>query len=83
MFVRSLASNVSTLQAFQQHDAQELNRILFSAMEDSLVATEGERLIQRLYHGTIVNQVCLNRQTRFIDHSLNCQVMRHVTLRDI
>ncbi|KAI0222462.1 Ubiquitin carboxyl-terminal hydrolase 40 [Lamellibrachia satsuma] len=44
-------------EAFQQHDAQELNRILFSAMEDSLVGTEGQRFIQHLYHGTIVNQI--------------------------
>lgn len=61
-------------EAFQQHDAQELNRILFSAMEDSLVGTDGQRLIQQLYHGTIVNQiVCeecgnvIEREEDFLD----------------
>lgn len=41
----------------EQHDVQELNRILFCAIEDSLVGTSGEKLIRNLYHGTIVNQV--------------------------
>lgn len=41
----------------QQHDVQELNRILFSAIEDSLVGTSGRHLINQLYHGTIVNQI--------------------------
>uniref|UniRef100_A0ABI8A657 USP domain-containing protein n=1 Tax=Felis catus TaxID=9685 RepID=A0ABI8A657_FELCA len=41
----------------RQHDVQELNRILFSALETSLVGTSGHDLINRLYHGTIVNQV--------------------------
>ncbi|KAK3105338.1 hypothetical protein FSP39_022933 [Pinctada imbricata] len=41
----------------QQHDVQELNRILFSAIEESLVGTSGSDLIQTLYHGKIVNQI--------------------------
>ncbi|XP_041478412.1 ubiquitin carboxyl-terminal hydrolase 40-like [Lytechinus variegatus] len=41
----------------QQHDVQELNRILFCAIEDSLVGTSGELLISRLYRGSIVNQI--------------------------
>ncbi|XP_071158638.1 ubiquitin carboxyl-terminal hydrolase 40-like [Mytilus edulis] len=41
----------------QQHDVQELNRILFSAVEASLVGTSGKDLINRLYHGTLVNQI--------------------------
>uniref|UniRef100_A0A8C9RC55 Ubiquitin specific peptidase 40 n=1 Tax=Scleropages formosus TaxID=113540 RepID=A0A8C9RC55_SCLFO len=40
-----------------QHDVQELNRILFSALESSLVGTTGSSLIHRLYHGTVVNQI--------------------------
>lgn len=36
---------------------QELNRILFSALEHSLVGTTGSAFIQRLYHGTIVNSI--------------------------
>ncbi|XP_077978745.1 ubiquitin carboxyl-terminal hydrolase 40-like [Glandiceps talaboti] len=41
----------------QQHDVQELNRILFSAVESSLVGTAGQDLISKLYHGAIVNQI--------------------------
>ncbi|XP_035689702.1 ubiquitin carboxyl-terminal hydrolase 40-like [Branchiostoma floridae] len=41
----------------QQHDVQELNRILFSAIESSLVGTSGQELIANLYHGTLVNQI--------------------------
>ncbi|XP_052226207.1 ubiquitin carboxyl-terminal hydrolase 40-like isoform X2 [Dreissena polymorpha] len=59
---------------FQQHDVQELNRILFSAIESSLVGTSGRDLIQKLYHGKIVNQIrcrtCGNvseRQEEFLD----------------
>ncbi|XP_047200785.1 ubiquitin carboxyl-terminal hydrolase 40 isoform X2 [Girardinichthys multiradiatus] len=44
-------------QGTNQHDVQELNRILFSALEHSLVGTSGSTLIQRLYHGTIVNSI--------------------------
>ena len=36
---------------------QELNRILFSAIESSLVGTPGEKLISKLYHGATVQQV--------------------------
>ncbi|KAM4542615.1 ubiquitin carboxyl-terminal hydrolase 40 isoform 2-T2 [Odontesthes bonariensis] len=57
-----------------QHDVQELNRILFSALEHSLVGTSGSTFIQRLYHGTIVNSIvckeCGNvsqRQEDFLD----------------
>lgn len=41
----------------RQHDVQELNRILFSALETSLVGTSGHDLINRLYHGIVVNQI--------------------------
>ncbi|KAI8492070.1 ubiquitin-like protein-specific protease [Branchiostoma belcheri] len=41
----------------QQHDVQELSRILFSAIESSLVGTSGQELIANLYHGTLVNQI--------------------------
>ncbi|XP_023807313.1 ubiquitin carboxyl-terminal hydrolase 40 isoform X2 [Oryzias latipes] len=57
-----------------QHDVQELNRILFSALENSLVGTSGSSFIHRLYHGTIVNSIvckeCGNvsqRQEDFLD----------------
>ncbi|XP_028924841.1 ubiquitin carboxyl-terminal hydrolase 40 isoform X1 [Ornithorhynchus anatinus] len=58
----------------RQHDVQELNRILFSALETSLVGTSGHDLINRLYHGTVVNQIvckeCKNlseKQEDFLD----------------
>ncbi|XP_065175482.1 ubiquitin carboxyl-terminal hydrolase 40-like [Sycon ciliatum] len=58
----------------QQHDVQELNRILFTALEDSLVGTAGSQLIKTLYHGEIVNQVhckacgsCSERHESFLD----------------
>ncbi|XP_022306322.2 ubiquitin carboxyl-terminal hydrolase 40-like [Crassostrea virginica] len=61
----------------QQHDVQELNRILFSAIEDSLVGTSGRFLIKQLYHGAIVNQIeCLvcgkisEREEDFLDLSI-------------
>ncbi|KAG5833160.1 hypothetical protein ANANG_G00272910 [Anguilla anguilla] len=57
-----------------QQDVQELNRILFSALESSLVGTSGSSLIHRLYHGNVVNQIvckeCGNtseRQEDFLD----------------
>ncbi|KAM5228686.1 ubiquitin carboxyl-terminal hydrolase 40 [Ctenodactylus gundi] len=58
----------------RQHDVQELNRILFSALETSLVGTSGHDLINHLYHGTIVNKIvckeCKNiseKQEDFLD----------------
>ncbi|KAL1021957.1 hypothetical protein UPYG_G00020390 [Umbra pygmaea] len=58
----------------RQHDVQELNRILFSALEHSLVDTSGSTFIHRLYHGTTVNSIickeCGNisqRQEDFLD----------------
>uniref|UniRef100_A0A670HX43 Ubiquitin carboxyl-terminal hydrolase n=1 Tax=Podarcis muralis TaxID=64176 RepID=A0A670HX43_PODMU len=58
----------------RQHDVQELNRILFSALETSLVGTSGHNLINQLYHGTVVNHIvckeCKNvseRQEDFLD----------------
>ncbi|NXC28891.1 UBP40 hydrolase, partial [Campylorhamphus procurvoides] len=58
----------------RQHDVQELNRILFSALESSLVGTSGHDLINRLYHGVVVNHIvckeCKNvseRQEDFLD----------------
>ncbi|XP_046717084.1 ubiquitin carboxyl-terminal hydrolase 40 isoform X2 [Silurus meridionalis] len=57
-----------------QQDVQELNRILFSALESSLVGTSGSTLIQRLYHGTLINNITCNychniseRQEDFLD----------------
>ncbi|NWY28115.1 UBP40 hydrolase, partial [Pheucticus melanocephalus] len=64
----------SSHEEMRQHDVQELNRILFSALETSLVGTSGHDLINRLYHGIVVNQIvckeCKNvseRQEDFLD----------------
>ncbi|XP_056676110.1 ubiquitin carboxyl-terminal hydrolase 40 isoform X1 [Monodelphis domestica] len=64
----------SNSEEMRQHDVQELNRILFSALESSLVGTSGHDLIQQLYHGTVVNHImcreCENvseRQEDFLD----------------
>ncbi|XP_006819610.1 ubiquitin carboxyl-terminal hydrolase 40-like [Saccoglossus kowalevskii] len=61
----------------QQHDVQELNRILFSAIDNSLVGTSGQHLISKLYHGSIVNQIICQqcgkiseRQEDFLDLTL-------------
>lgn len=58
-------------QGTNQHDVQELNRILFSALEHSLVGTSGSTFIQRLYHGTIANSIvckeCGNISQRQVD----------------
>ncbi|KAK6165349.1 hypothetical protein SNE40_022291 [Patella caerulea] len=91
LFVRLLLSNrhsVSTRELtesfgwsnneeLQQHDVQELNRILFSAISDSLAGTSGTNLIEQLYHGSIVNQIkcmecetCSEREEDFLDLTL-------------
>ncbi|NXM98953.1 UBP40 hydrolase, partial [Sylvia borin] len=64
----------SSHEEMRQHDVQELNRILFSALETSLVGTSGHDLINRLYHGIVVNHIvckeCKNvseRQEDFLD----------------
>ena len=55
-------------QELQQHDVQELNRILFSAIESSLLGTSGEQLISKLYHGSAVQQVSI--------HNIVCMVRK-------
>lgn len=51
----------SNNEELQQHDVQELNRILFNAIEQSLVNTSKSKLIQELYRGTCVNKIrCLS-----------------------
>eukprot|EP00742_Colponemidia_sp_Colp-10_P008382 GILJ01009078.1.p1 GENE.GILJ01009078.1~~GILJ01009078.1.p1 ORF type:complete len:1079 (-),score=209.65 GILJ01009078.1:147-3383(-) len=44
-------------QASEQHDVQELNRLLFDVLERALIGTSSDGLIQRLYRGSFVNQV--------------------------
>lgn len=40
-----------------QHDVDEMNRILFNAIEMSLTNTSGSKIISTLYHGNFVNQI--------------------------
>ncbi|XP_064614511.1 ubiquitin carboxyl-terminal hydrolase 40-like [Liolophura sinensis] len=69
----------------QQQDVQELNRILFSAIEDSLVGTMGQGFISRLYHGRTVNQIICQechriseREEDFLDLTLT--VTGHISV---
>lgn len=52
---------------------QELNRILFSALETSLVGTSGHDLINRLYHGTTVNQIVCKECKNVSEKQVNMQ----------
>ena len=52
-----------------QHDVQELNHILFAALEESLVGTAGANCLTDVYHGTLVNQI-------------DCDVCDHVSDRE-
>ncbi len=60
-----------------QHDVQELNRVLFTAIEKSLAGTAGQRIVSDLYRGMAVSliqcTVCGTTPTRdeeFYDLSL-------------
>lgn len=77
----------SNNEELQQHDVQELNRILFSAIDSSLVGTVGKDLISKLYHGStvseIVCQICgkiSEREEDFLD--LNVIVANYSNLQD-
>ncbi len=51
----------SNNEILQQHDVQELNRVLFTAIEESLANTIKSQLIQELYRGTLINKIkCLS-----------------------
>ena len=65
---------------------QELNRILFSAIENSLVNTSQSGLIQKLYNGTSINKIhCLNcsktnsREEEFLDIQITVQGSNSLT----
>ena len=60
---------------------QELNRILFSALETSLVGTSGHDLINRLYHGTIVNQIVCKECKNVSEKQVSMQ--EHLVISDI
>ena len=43
--------------AFEQHDIQELNRVLFDALEKSFKGTELSNIINELYQGTMFDRI--------------------------
>ncbi len=64
-------------EAYQQQDVQELNRILFDALERSLQQTSGNNLISRLYRGTLVNKViCLRCNSTTTSYLTICRCQR-------
>ncbi|OQR88131.1 hypothetical protein ACHHYP_07520 [Achlya hypogyna] len=76
---------------FQQHDVQELCRVLFDALEESFKGTPDEQMVNDLYQGTLKDYVqcvkCGNESSRldnFLDISLvirpfgSSQMMRSV-----
>ena len=63
--------------SFEQHDVQEFCRVLFDAIETSVVGTAQEKMISSLYEGTMVDyvrcQTCgheSQREDKFMDLSL-------------
>ena len=65
-----------------QHDAQELNRVLFSVIEEALQGTEHSDLVKSLYKGCFEYQMkCMGcghvsgRQEDFLDLSVNVKEM--------
>lgn len=53
-------------QTMDQHDVHELNRILFDALERSLVGTSQQKLINDLYKGELLNTVvCTQCKSNF------------------
>ena len=52
--------------AFEQHDIQELNRVLFEAMERSLKGTPSENFLTELYQGTLLDQIICQVYTLII-----------------
>lgn len=59
---------------------QELNRILFSALETSLVGTSGHDLINRLYHGTVVNQIVCKECKNISERQVNSYACSRIVL---
>ncbi|KAH3767449.1 peptidase C19 family protein [Pelomyxa schiedti] len=45
-------------EASQQQDVHELNRLLFEVIEESLVGTPQQNIIENLYKGTTTTQLC-------------------------
>jgi hypothetical protein len=64
-------------EVFQQHDVQELMRVLFDALEETFKGTQYENLIERLYGGKLLDYIkCKDvnyhseREDKYLDLSL-------------
>ena len=54
-------------EVFVQHDAQELNRVLFDALEEKMKGTPSEGILDEMFKGEFMNYIkCIN-----VDYSSN------------
>jgi len=79
-----------TMDAFTQHDAQELNRILCDRLEERMKGTQSDGSIKRLFEGEMENYIeCLDvdytsrRTETFYDIQLNIKGERGQELQNI
>ncbi|CAK0833095.1 unnamed protein product, partial [Prorocentrum cordatum] len=79
-----------TVDAFTQHDAQELNRILCDRLEEQMKGTPMDGSIKRLFEGEMENYIeCIDvdyksrRNETFYDIQLNIKSERGIELRSI
>ena len=71
--------------AFQQHDVQELNRVLCEKLEEKMKGTKVDKVINQLYEGHTLNYIdCINvdfkstRKESFMDLSLDVKGCKNV-----
>ena len=74
-----------SFEAFQQHDVQELNRVLCENLEEKMKKTDVEGTIQKLFEGHMVNYIeCVNvdfkstRKEEFLDLQLQVKDCKDV-----
>lgn len=79
-----------TMDAFTQHDAQELNRILCDRLEEQMKGTDMDGSIKRLFEGEMENYIeCIDvdykskRKETFYDIQLNIKSERGQELQNI
>jgi len=74
-----------SMDAFTQHDVQELNRVLCEKLEEKMKGTSVENTIQHLFEGHVVNYIeCINvdykstRKESFMDLQLDVKGCKNV-----
>jgi len=74
-----------SMDAFTQHDVQELNRVLCEKLEEKMKGTRVENTIQHLFEGHVVNYIeCINvdykstRKESFMDLQLDVKGCKNV-----